>query len=69
MPEITKLQENSQMLQAQGKASKSQQLQVILIFHDKHHEENCSFLSVIRMARNLIPNMENVAQEGRTIFL
>jgi len=67
MPEITKLQENSQMLQAQG--SKSQQLQVILIFHDKHHEENCSFLSVIRMARNLIPNMENVAQEGRTIFL
>ncbi len=35
---ITKLQENSQMLQAQGKASKPQQIQVTLekiIFHDK----------------------------------
>ncbi len=62
MPQIiTKLQENSQMLQAQGKASKSQQLQVTLekiIFHDKHHEENCSFLSVVRMVRNLIPHIE-----------
>jgi hypothetical protein len=62
MPQIiTKLQENSQMLQAQGKASKSQQLQVTLekiIFHDKHHEENRSFLSVVRMVRNLIPHIE-----------
>jgi hypothetical protein len=58
---ITKLQENSQMLQAQGKASKPQQIQVTLekiIFHDKHHEKNLSFLSVVRLVRNLVPHIE-----------
>jgi hypothetical protein len=62
MPQIiTKLQENSQMLRAQGKASKSQPIQVTLekiIFHDKHHEENHSFLSVVRVVRNLIPHIK-----------
>jgi hypothetical protein len=59
MPQITKLQENSQMLQAQGKASKLQQLQLWKkSFFMRHHEENRSFLSVVRMVRNLIPHIK-----------